>query len=170
MARTCHRTLQVDGSSEFDQLAGDILYAFDFDFDHLYEFRTKLRNVEGNITYSLDEDYRPYDFWKDGDEDTENCTEEIEYDDPDPDFGEYDIHRPLTHLNPEKGTKLYFHYDFGDDWYFVIHVSKAEKDKSLSKRSKCIKSVGTIKQYGYDEDDEEQIYTVIKTFLNLVYI
>ena len=37
----------------------------------------------------------------------------------------------------------------------VIHVSKAEKDKSLSKRSKCIKSVGTIKQYGYDEDDEE---------------
>lgn len=89
MARTCHRTLQVDGSSEFDELAGDILYAFDFDFDHLYEFRIKLRNVEGNITYSLDEDYRPYDFWEDGDEDTEKTnssdeietsTEEIEYD------------------------------------------------------------------------------------------
>lgn len=64
MARTCHRTLQVDGSSEFDQLAGDILYAFDFDFDHLYEFRTKLRNVEGNITYSLDEDYVPMTFGK----------------------------------------------------------------------------------------------------------
>ena len=137
MARTCYRTLQVDGSSEFDELAGDILYAFDFDFDHLYEFGTKLRNVEGNITYSLDEDYRPYDFWKDGDEDTENCTEEIEYDDPDPDFGEYDIHIPLTHLNPEKGTKFYFHYDFGDDWYFVIHVSKAEKDKSLKVYQKC---------------------------------
>lgn len=71
MARTCHRTLQVDGSREFDELAGDILDAFDFDFDHLYEFRTKLRKVEGNITYSLDEDYRPYDFWKDGDEGTE---------------------------------------------------------------------------------------------------
>ncbi len=90
MARTCHRTLQVDGSSEFDELAGYILYAFDFDFDHLYEFRIKLRNVEGNITYSLDEDYRPYDFWEDGDEDTEKTnssdetetsTEEIEYDD-----------------------------------------------------------------------------------------
>ena len=31
MARTCYRTLQVDGSSEFDELAGDILNAFDFD-------------------------------------------------------------------------------------------------------------------------------------------
>lgn len=35
MARTCYRTLQVDGSSEFDELAGDILNAFDFDFEHL---------------------------------------------------------------------------------------------------------------------------------------
>lgn len=31
MARTCNRTLQVDGSSEFDELAGDILNAFDFE-------------------------------------------------------------------------------------------------------------------------------------------
>ena len=117
MARTCYRTLQVDGSSEFDELAGDILNAFDFDFEHLYEFRTKLRNVEENITYSLGEDYCPYDFWEDSAEDTEetnssdkteNCTEEIEYEDPTPDFGEYDIHRPLTHLNPEKGTKFIF--------------------------------------------------------------
>ncbi len=36
---------------------------------------------------------------------------------------------------------------------FVIHVSKAEKDKSLYKHSKCIKSVGTVKQYGYDDED-----------------
>ncbi len=35
MARTCNRTLQVDGSSEFNELAGDILNAFDFDFEHL---------------------------------------------------------------------------------------------------------------------------------------
>lgn len=167
MARSCYRTLQVDGSSEFDELAGDILNAFGFDFEHLYEFRTKLRNVEENITYSLGEDYCPYDFWEDSAEDaeetnssdkTENCTEEIEYEDPAPDFCEYDIHRPLTHLNPEKGTKFYFHYDFGDDWYFVIHVSKAEKDKSLSKRSKCIKSVGTVKQYGYDAEDYDDSF------------
>lgn len=64
MARTCYRTLQVDGSSEFDELAGDILYAFDFDFDHLYEFRTKLRNVEGNITYSLVKITVTMTFWK----------------------------------------------------------------------------------------------------------
>lgn len=31
MARTCNRTLQVDGSSEFDELAVDILNAFDFE-------------------------------------------------------------------------------------------------------------------------------------------
>ena len=51
-----------------------------------YEFRTKLRNVEGIITYSLGEDYCPYDFWEDSAEDTEetnssdkteNYTEEI---------------------------------------------------------------------------------------------
>lgn len=29
MARTCYRTLQVDESSEFDELDGDILNAFD---------------------------------------------------------------------------------------------------------------------------------------------
>lgn len=122
-----------------------------------YEFRTKLRNVEGIITYSLGEDYCPYDFWEDSAEDTEetnssdkteNCTEEIEYEDPAPDFGEYDIHRPLTHLNPEKGTRFYFHYDFGDDWY-LLFMFQSRKDKSL----KCIKSVGTVKQYGYDAED-----------------
>ena len=165
MARTCYRTLQVDGSCEFDELAGDILRAFNFDFDHMYEFRTKLRRGDGNITYSLGEDYRPYDFWGCGDEDTEETNssdeadsipEEPEYCDPDPEFGEYDIHRPITHLNPKKGTKFYFHYDFGDDWYFVIHVSKAEKDKSLSELSKCIKSVGKVKQYDYDEDDYDE--------------
>lgn len=26
-------------------------------------------------------------------------------------------------------------------------------DKSLYKHSKCIKSVGTVKQYGYDDED-----------------
>lgn len=36
-----------------------------------YEFRTKLRNVEGIITYSLGEDYCHYDFWEDSAEDTE---------------------------------------------------------------------------------------------------
>ena len=40
MARTCYRTLQVDESSEFDELDGDILNAFDFDFEHLYELIT----------------------------------------------------------------------------------------------------------------------------------
>ena len=58
----------------------------------------------------------------------------------------------------EEGISFSYIYDFGDDWYFVIHVSKAEKDKSLSKRSKCIKSVVTVKQYGYDAEDYDDSF------------
>lgn len=78
------------------------------------------------------------------------------YNDPDPDYGEYDIRRPISHLSPAKGTKFYFHFDFGDNWYFVIHVSKAEADKSFPKWSSCIKSVGKVEQYDFGDDDSDE--------------
>ena len=156
MARSCYRTFVVDGDLSFEDLATDILNVFDF--DHLYEFRTTLRRTGGTIMYSYGEFFYPFSLYsedlEDESVDTDEC-KEIEYEDPDPDYGEYDINRPLIHLNPPKGTKFYFNYDFGDNWLFVIHVFEAETDKNFSKGSICIKSVGKVEHYYQDDFDEE---------------
>ena len=54
-----------------------------------------------------------------------------------------------------KGQKFILHYDFGDDWVFVINVQKIG-DSERKKAPKLIKSKGQVEQYpDWDEDWEE---------------
>lgn len=53
------------------------------------------------------------------------------------------------HLN--KGDKFLYIFDYGDEWRFQIKVLRAVAGPT--KTSVVLKSVGSVSQYGYDEDD-----------------
>ena len=57
----------------------------------------------------------------------------------------------LDQLGLYKGQNFSLHYDFGDDWMFVIHVQKVEKvDGKVPLR--LLKTKGEVSQYGEEED------------------
>ena len=51
-----------------------------------------------------------------------------------------------------KGQKFILHYDFGDDWMFMINVQKVEPSDGKEK-FKLIRSKGSVEQYP-DWDEE----------------
>ncbi len=60
-----------------------------------------------------------------------------------------------------KGEKFIYHFDFGDDWMFVIHVSKVSdrpKETDDITGIMLLDSKGTVHQYpddDFDENDDE---------------
>ena len=50
-----------------------------------------------------------------------------------------------------KGQKFLFHFDFGDDWQFIINTQRIEETDE--KVSYVVKRKGTLEQYP-DYDDE----------------
>lgn len=126
--RDVYRIIQVPNSFSLDELCDGILDAFNFDHDHLFEFI--LAGMRILCSRAAD------DFW---DEEEMRTTDEISLDD----------------FNFYKGAKFLLHYDFGDDWYFVINVMNPEEDEKKSKWIKVIKEKGKLKQYqSWDDDDE----------------
>lgn len=58
----------------------------------------------------------------------------------------------LDKLGLEVKQKFLLHYDFGDDWQFVVTVQEKEKT-SLPRKASVIKAVGHVEQYPeYDEE------------------
>ncbi len=90
------RKIQIDSRYDLDELCREILDAFDFDYDHLYGV-TYRNNYGEKITYNgaPDIDYAE-----------EPTTEDI----------------LIGELKIEKGSKLEFVYDYGDNWEFNLIV------------------------------------------------
>ncbi|MDO4260477.1 MAG: hypothetical protein Q4C82_00230 [Eubacteriales bacterium] len=131
LGRDVYRVLEISGKDTLDDLCEDIMNAFDFVHEHLYEF-----NMD-NRMYGSKWSYR--------------CN-------PDPWFGLEDGRSTdieIGNMNLAKGQKFSLHYDFGDDWMFVITV-QGISDEARRTSSKVIKSKGGVKQYpDWDDDDEE---------------
>ena len=117
--RTVYRVIETDGLNSLNDLCGDILNAFDFDHDHLYEFCMDNKMYSDGLHYSYEE------------------SDEITIDD----------------LKLTKSQNFSLHYDFGDDWMFVIHVNKIEPC-DLSIDTKIIREKGTLEQYPYYDEFE----------------
>lgn len=128
MGRDAYRTLEISDDRKLTDLAECILEAFDFDFDHLYEFI-----MSGEMYRSRDVYVSPGI------------------------SGERSANIKLGKLGLEKGRKFLYHYDFGDDWLFVVNVQKVE-DEEEPHETKVIKSKGDVYQYGYDEEDDEEYW------------
>jgi hypothetical protein len=98
----------------FEDLCQTILEAFDFDFDHLYQFQFKDRyGLRQNINHPFVENEPP-------------CTDDIR-------IGEAMI---------QPATPMTFLYDFGDNWQFDVTLERIDPvDKNL-KEPKIIKAHG----------------------------
>ena len=124
MSRKASCVLECPGAMTLNDLAHSILYGFDFDSDHLYEFSMTGRlNDSFNYQVMPEDEYEP------------SCDVE------------------LDELGLSKGQNFWFHYDFGDDWVFVVHVNKVEGRDGGSAR--LISRKGSVEQYrSWDDEDE----------------
>jgi len=91
--RECYRIIHISGKETLDRLCEVILDAFGFVDEHLYEFCMNNRMYE-------EDNYQS---------------------DPDTEYQE-STKEKIDRLQLVKGQKFSLHYDFGDDWMFVISV------------------------------------------------
>ena len=128
MSREASCVLACPSDTTLEELARHILYAFDFDDDHLYEFCMTCRLYDSG-------NYRKRPYGYDYDEDERSC----------------DVR--LDELGLYRGLNFWFHYDFGDDWVFVVHVNKV--DDGGDGRVHLVSRKGHVEQYpSWDEDDD----------------
>ncbi len=120
--------LGVPAKLNFDSLALNILRAFNFDNDHLYEFIYKNQyGVEERIVHPYVSDAEFF---------TDECT--------------------VGYLPLYEGMNFVFHFDFGDDWEFNIQVEAMPSAELNFTELTLIEKRGTPpKQYSdWDEDDD----------------
>ena len=122
-----YRTIEITSETDFKTLAAIILDLFDFDNDHLYEFKF-IDNFGQQVAIkhgemSLDEGKA----WA-----NEFCLKNI----------------PL-----EEQNSFTFIFDFGDWWEFNIMIEKIEEGKRMDD-FKLIKSVGDAPEQYSDYDEE----------------
>jgi hypothetical protein len=118
MGREVWRVIEFAGDLSLDMLCMVILHAFDFDSDHMYEFNMDNRLYGSRWSYA----YQPYD-------------------------GGPSTAIPVDEIGLSKGQNFLLHYDFGDDWAFVIHVNKIEEEADEDFHSAVLRSKGSIEQY-----------------------
>lgn len=124
MSREAYRVFSIDGRDNLDDLCHMILNLFDFSWEHMYEF---------TLTGKL---YRDDNFVCDGE-------------------GEFSTDQTvINQLGLWKGSKFWFHYDFGDDWVFVISVQKVE-ETDLYEKPLFIRGKGSVEQYPEWEEYQE---------------
>ena len=105
LEKGCYRHIRVSADNTLDDLAGYILDAFDFDFDHLYSF-------------FMD------DQWWSG----------MEYTSPYSDNPPYASEVKLAAFDFQKGEKFKFLYDYGDEWCFqckILQLLEEETEKAV---------------------------------------
>ncbi|MBQ9910759.1 MAG: hypothetical protein IJM50_04600 [Lachnospiraceae bacterium] len=129
MSRSVYRVIRISGKETLDTLCETIIEAFDFIHEHLYEF------CMDNRMYSE----FSYQSYPQDDEPSTKIT--------------------LEKLHLVKGQNFLLHYDFGDDWMFMIHVQKIESETQRSAPA-VLKGKGGIEQYPswddeWGEDDED---------------
>lgn len=125
-----YRTIDVNSDTSFEYLAINILEQFNFDCDHLYEFKFsdnfgKNRSIKHE---AMSEDGDDDDLWAD-----EYCLKNL----------------PLKELDSFK-----FIFDFGDWWEFDILIEKIDHGRKIDK-IELVKSYGKAPKQYPDYNDEE---------------
>ena len=118
-----YRVIEISGEYSLDDLCRMILSAFDFIDEHLYEF------CMDNRMYS-------------------HCSYQS-----DPEDGNPSTRIKIDKIGLEIKQRFSLHYDFGDDWMFMIVVQNiSETSEKIAPN--VIKEKGSIEQYP-EWDDEE---------------
>ncbi|MBR7085519.1 MAG: hypothetical protein IKI37_10155 [Oscillospiraceae bacterium] len=126
LGKGCYRHLKISGRKTLEELSDSILWAFDFDNDHLHAFFMNNRAWDDTACYSS-----PYA--EDGCPTTDKHT--------------------LQSVSLKAGQKFLYIFDFGDEWHFECKVLKILDEDT--KETELIKSQGQApEQYpDYEEDD-----------------
>ena len=127
----CIRVIEIDSTSSLLDLHNAIQEAVNFDKDHLFEFfagcHFRNRKVVFHDYVSIEDRFDTY----------ENITLEQIY--------------PLS-----KGLKVYYHFDYGDNWFFEIKKSR-KKPKGPEPGIKYPRIVDKIgpnpEQYGHRDEE-----------------
>ena len=97
----CIRVLEIDENDTLEDLHFAIQKAVSFDNDHLYDFYAGRHHRNRQVQYADDEDWE---------------TRESEF-----------SQLRLSEVYPLNGLKLYYWFDFGDDWKFEIRKARKVK-------------------------------------------
>ncbi|MDZ7962376.1 MAG: plasmid pRiA4b ORF-3 family protein [Aulosira sp. DedQUE10] len=119
------RRIAIPAKRELSWLAGTILDAFDFDYDHLYEFSYKDR------------------FGR-------TCTIGHPYMESPPFADQVRI----GDLPLEPGTSMTYLYDFGDNWKFDVQLEAINPPDNKIKKAKILEIHGDAPQQYWSEDDD----------------
>ena len=110
-----YRKLAIPSTISLDELAGSILSAFNFNNDHLYQFIYK-------NNYGI--------------------TEQIVHSYADSEYGWYTNEIAVGEIPLYEGMEFIFHFDFGDDWRFLLVVESFKNTDSSILKSKVIEQYG----------------------------
>ncbi len=110
-----YRKLAIPSTISLDELASSILSAFDFNKEHLYQFVYK-------------NDY--------------GITEHITHPFLDNEYGLYTSEITVGELPLYEGMEFIFHFDFGDDWRFLLVVESLKVTDSSLLKPKIIEQDG----------------------------
>jgi len=127
-----YRHIQIDIGDTLYSLHRAIIRSFDFDDDHMHAFFMSNRAWDRESAFVCPQDDLDYAL---------GHTDEV----------------ALSDFRFGKGSKFLYIFDFGDEWRFQIKVLRAVPEST--DWPIVLKSVGEIKQYGYDgydEDDEDE--------------
>ena len=108
------RQIAIAADNSLDELAGSIIDAFDFDGDHLYEFR--ITEPDGTILTIAHPRIQDADI----------STDEF----------------AVGYLPLKEGDSMLFHYDFGADWQFTVTLEKIKPPDSKITQPIVVKSQG----------------------------
>ena len=125
------RTIEIDSKSSLLDLYDFIQDAVAFDRDHLFEFFVGRNHRNRTLVFGEN-----FDWEESIDIYSETILEQV---------------YPLP-----KSCKLYYHFDFGDDWYFEIRKGRKkprEPEKGIQ-YPRIVESIGPVPQQ-YDNWEEE---------------
>ena len=120
------RVVEMDAASTLLGVHNLIQDAADFDRDHMFEFFAGRNHRHRSVTFG----------------------DEWDEDDACGDYGAITLEQvfPLP-----KNMKLYYHFDFGDDWYFEIRRSRTKPKEPTPgiKYARVVEAIGpNPRQYG----------------------
>jgi len=133
LTEECVRAIEMDDAASLLDLHAAIQESVGFDYDHLFEFFAG-RNFRNRKLFFVDEGHWEYEA---------DALDQV----------------TLQQVYPlPKSLKLYYHFDFGDDWYFEIR--KSRKKPVPAEPGVCyprvVERIGrNPPQYGEDEEEWE---------------
>ena len=131
-SKRIYRDIYVDSKTKLDDLAAYILYAFDFDLDHLYGF------FQSPDVYGKGMEMNYYE-----------ASIEV-------DKGSRSVSKTATaKLFKAKKDKWWMLFDYGDDWIFELECIDPDNNKGQFENGTVIKTAGVApKQYDFEDDME----------------